>query len=301
MDVLAVGLGAPTTEERGTDQRGTGERGTAARGTDSSSAKAVASPALVTNFADGGMRAKSTTTGAGASGAILTHSPQISGQLVMVTAALSLPVGGQRLCFPPSAFSPTDQWASGFGTIAERFIQQDYCTTPGISCIRGPMGTVYIDNYNPKEYIDFLKAHNPSLNALPYAAKLAAYVAAGFKRPDILSDYSTSKEYYEIKPLSPSGVTAGAGKLAFIVGFMASLGLPYRAGTTYSPSKDIPIMSGIFLGEPLAVFLRVQRFVPGIITYSLCLSGNLTGILAKVALVALLAWIATQMLTILAI
>jgi hypothetical protein len=232
---------------------------------------------------------------AGASGAILIPS-QISGQLAPATAAMSLPVGGQRLCFPPSAFSPTVQWASGFGTIAERFIEQDYCKTPGISCVRGPMGTVYIDNYNPTEYLDFLKAHNPSLKTLSYSIKLAVY--SGIARPDILSDNGTSKEYYEIKPLSPSGAEAGVGKLASIARFMATLGLPYRAGTTYSPSKDIPIMSGAVLGDRLAVSLRVQRFVPGIITYSLCLSGHLLSILAKVALVALLMWIAEQLLLI---
>jgi hypothetical protein len=163
------------------------------------------------------------------------------------------------------------------------------------------MGTVYIDNNNPTDYVSFLEAHNPSLKALSYSAKLAVYIAGGIQRPDILSDYGTSKEYYEIKPLSPSGAGAGVGKLAFIAGFMATLGLPYRAGTTYSGSNEIPIMSGTFLGEPLAVFLRVQRFVPGIITYSLCLSGNLSGILAKVALGVLIAWIVSQLLPILAI
>jgi Domain of unknown function (DUF4157) len=239
-----------------------------------------------------------TGTGPGASNILITDSSQIAGQLTALTGPASVPVGGQRLCFPPSMVAPTDQWASGFGTLAERYIEQDYCGT--FSCIPGPAGTVYIDNYNPIEYINFLKAHNPSLTALSSAAELAAFVAGGIQRPDILSDDGMRKEYYEIKPLSPSGAAAGVEKLAFIASFMAILGLPYRAGTTYSPSKDIPIMSGTVLGEPLAVSLNVQRWVPGIITYSLCLSGNLVEILAKVTLAVLLAWIAAEILAALA-
>jgi hypothetical protein len=155
---------------------------------------------------------------------------------------------------------------------------------------------VYTDNNNPTEYKDFLETHNPSLLTLSLAAQLAAAAAEGIQRPDILADDGAHKEYYEIKPLSPPGAVAGVEKLVFIAGFMAALSLPYVAGTTYSPSKDIPIMSGFVLGEPLAVSLNVQRWVPGIVTYGLCLQGNLAEILAKITLAALLAWIATQLL-----
>ena len=54
--------------------------------------------------------------------------------------------------------------------------------------------------------------------------------------------------------------------------------------------------SGMVLGEPLTVSLNVQRHVPGLVTYSLCLQGNLSRILAKVALAALLAWIIAELL-----
>jgi len=175
--------------------------------------------------------------------------------------------------------------------IAERFIEQDYCDTFGCDPI-----TTYFDNFNPTQYRDFLVAHNPSLGSGAKAVALAAASVTGIARPDIMCDDGVRKDYYEIKPLSPSGVTAGLRKLTAIQAFMAVLELPYVPGTTYSPSKDIPIMSGLVLGEPLTVSLNVQRFAPGLVTYSLCLEGNLVEILAKVALAALLAWIAAQLL-----
>lgn len=130
---------------------------------------------------------------------------------------------------------------------------------------------------------------------------LTAASITGIARPDLLNDDGSRKDYYEIKPLSPSGAAAGVEKVAEIASFMALLGLPYVAGVTYSPSKDIPIMSGLVLGEPLTVSLNVQRFVPGIVTYTVCLSGNLAEILAKVALAALLAWIVIELLPIIVV
>ncbi len=198
--------------------------------------------------------------------------------------------GGQRLCFPPAAFTDP-QFGSGFGTIAERLIEHDYCDTLGCSPT-----TTYLDNNNPTQYRSFLVAHNPSLASGSTAVALALAAAAGIARPDIMSDDGVRKDYYEIKPLSPSGVEAGMIKLVEIMGFMAALKLPYVPGVAYSPSKDIPIMSGLVLGEPLTVSLNVNRFLPGLVTYSLCLEGNLAQILAKVALTALLAWMAAELL-----
>lgn len=196
----------------------------------------------------------------------------------------------QRMCFPPSAFEDP-QFGSGFGMLAERYIEHDYCDTMGCA-----PGTVYIDNYNPLAYRQFLIAHNPGLSSGAKGAALTAASVTGIARPDILSDDGARRDYYEIKPLSPSGAVAGTEKIAEIAAFMTLLGLPYVPGVTYTPSKDIPIMSGMVLGEPLAVSLNVQRYVPGIVTYSLCLEGNLAQILAKVAMAALLAWIVAQLL-----
>jgi hypothetical protein len=202
--------------------------------------------------------------------------------------------GSERLCFPPSAVTDP-QFASGFGTLAERLIENDYCDT--LSCAPA---TTYVDNFNPTAYLNFMRAHNPSLTSALGIAALAVASTTGISRPDIMCDDGSRKDYYEIKPLSPSGATEGLAKLASIALFMSTLGLPYVPGVTYTPSKDIPILSGMVVGEPISVALNVQRFVPGLVTYSLCLEGNLSAILAKMTMLALMAWIAVQLLPLVA-
>jgi hypothetical protein len=227
-----------------------------------------------------------TTRGGARGGGKITNVALISGTF---GPAASLPAG-QRLCFPPSAVTDP-QFASGFGTIAELLIEKDYCDTLGCS-----PATVFIDKNNPTAYKTFLTAHNPALARGAKAAALAAASATGIARPDILNDDGARRDYYEIKPLSPTGAAAGLRKLVEIAAFMTLLRLRYVPGTTYSPSYDIPMMSGVVLGEPIGVALNVQRHVPGLVTYSLCLRGNLAELLAKVALVTLLAWIVAQLL-----
>lgn len=183
------------------------------------------------------------------------------------------------------------QWGSGFGTLAERLIEFDYCDTMNCTAT-----TEYIDNYNPTAYLLFMQAHNPTLTSPPGSVALALASATGIARPDIMTDRPGRKEYYEIKPFSPTGVSDGMGKLVEIIAFMKTLSLPYAPGTAYAPAKDIPMWSGIVLGEPLGAALNVQRHLPGLITYSLCLRGNLSVLLGKVALAALLAWLIVQIL-----
>ncbi|WP_445278035.1 hypothetical protein, partial [Streptomyces sp. DSM 41033] len=142
--------------------------------------------------------------------------------------------------------------------------------------------TTYVDNNNPTQYKAFLAAHNPSLAVPPKSDSLAA-MGLMIQRPDILCDDGPRKEYYEIKPLSISGAAAGVLKLVFIVKFMSDLGLPYQRGMSYpntaNGAKDIPIMGGTVLGSQLDVILNVTRHAPGILTYSICLHGDLTALL----------------------
>jgi Domain of unknown function (DUF4157) len=224
-----------------------------------------------------------------ATAATTSTSSAITGSLSALGPGATLPAG-ERLCFPPGPIMGP-QWGSGFGTIAERVIELDYCDTFGCS-----PATDYVDNFNPTAYLNFMRAHNPSLTRGAKRVALTAASVTGIARPDLMTDNGVRKEYYEIKPFSPDGVGAGMEKLTEIIAFMAMLSLPYRPGTAYSPSKDIPLMSGTVLGEPLGVALNVQRHLPGLVTYSLCLRGNLSAILAKVALTVLLAWIIAQLI-----
>jgi hypothetical protein len=229
--------------------------------------------------------------GANADGGIIKDPSLISGSLQLTNSPF--PPGGQHLCFPVSAFQPS-QFASGFGTIAERLIEQDYCDT-----MRCSPSTTYIDNFNPTEYKDFLVAHNPSLASGPLSVKLSG-AFPNVKRPDIMSDDGTRKDYYEIKPLSISGAAAGTLKLTQIILFMNDMSLPYVPGTAYTPSKEIPILTGTMLGCKIGVSLSVERLVPGIITYNICLDGELALLFLKASVAAILAWLAAEILLLLA-
>jgi hypothetical protein len=228
--------------------------------------------------------------GADTAEGLITDPSQLSGSFVLASTGAPFPTGPDHECFPVSMFQ-TPNFASGVGTIAERMIENDYCDTFPCS-----PAITYKDNNNPKEYREFLVAHNPSLVTGPLAAKLASWFIAGVSRPDIMCDDGVRKDWYEIKPLSPSGAIAGVGKAAIIVAFISDLKLPYVAGTTYSPSKDIPIMSGTMMGFKLGVSLNVQRHVPGIVTYTICLTGQVHELVLKAGMVAVLAYIAAVLL-----
>jgi hypothetical protein len=228
--------------------------------------------------------------GADANSGLITDPSQLSGSFVLASTGAPFPTGPDHDCFPVSMFQ-TPNFASGFGTIAERMIEDDYCNTFPCS----PTIT-YKDNNNPTEYRQFLVAHNPSLATNPLAAKLAAWSSVGVSRPDLMCDDGARKDWYEIKPFSLSGAVAGVSKYAFIVAFMSDMKLPYVPGATYSPSKDIPIMWGTLMGFKLGVSLNVQRHVPGIVTYSICLTGQVHELLLKAAIVAVLAYIAAVLL-----
>jgi hypothetical protein len=245
----------------------------------------------VPSIADGLMRAGDGALplqNVSAGSAPFTDAGQINDPALLTGTAsfdsVTIPAG-ERICFPVSAFNNSN-FAAGFGLLAERYIQNDYIETMG-----NPPGAVYFDNNNPAAYLNFLKTHNPGLTDSMIAEAMTSAV-----RPDIARDDGATKEYYEIKPFSPAGVGAGMGKLVTIMAYMSALGLPYAPGVAYSPSKDIPVLSGVLMGCKLGVTLNVQRPLPGTLLYSLCLQGELKELLAKVGMAALSAWIVAQIL-----
>jgi hypothetical protein len=125
---------------------------------------------------------------------------------------------------------------------------------------------------------------------------LAAVSDIGF-RPDICTFTPSRREYYEIKPLSPSGVTEGIIKLAGLVTLMRNLSQPYIPGRTYLGNPSIPMMKGFIGPYPLAVSLKVELKAPGLLLYQLCLEGALREILEFMAMAALLAYIPAKLLT----
>lgn len=188
----------------------------------------------------------------------------------------------QTLCIPPSAIVAPGP-AAQFGELAEKIIiDAAYCTQMGCA----PFATDYFDNPIAASYVAFIVAHNPRLNNARDIATLAIASLIGLNRPDILTDNGVRREFYEIKPNSPTGLVAGAAKLLAIEAFMGIWSLPYVPGTVYIPATPMIKVAVVNVGPwPVEVFLRILRPAPGLIVYDVCFRGEL----AKIGVAALAA------------
>lgn len=192
-------------------------------------------------------------------------------------------------CFAPSEIVQTPV-ASAFGAIAESVIAGDYLLDVGrrsfFPISDKDFQDIGIGFGNTILYIAFLVAHHPGLSP----SQLAALSAAGLVSiPDLMtSDAPTRTEFYEIKPNSITGRTAGAVKIAAIGALMTSQALPYAPGTQYTPNKRIRIFAGSPLGARIEVFFHFQRISPALIVYDICVEGELEK-LGFTVLVAILA------------
>jgi hypothetical protein len=183
---------------------------------------------------------------------------------------------GDRLCFRLSFLVGADL-AKLFGRFVEGPIFTDYCT------LLPPCSAADFVDAAPgsSAYVNFLKARHP---AVP-AAQIQAL--GGRRRPDILSNRPTRSEWYEIKPASIAGAIAAWKKLNSIPDDYERLGLPYKPGTAYSPTEEIPLTNLISPeGEALDVILHVWRRAPGLIFYELCVKGDYVSYFNRVRLVA---------------
>lgn len=211
-------------------------------------------------------------------------------------------VVSDKLCFPPSAVLPF-QPASGFGSLAERYIALDYCRKFGCSQAPfgpnavhpiGPAWTDYFDRNNPTEWKDFLVTHDPSLSDPDDSLLIEALAVVGV-RPDMATNKGVRREYYEVKPYSPSGAYDGMVKVLALTGLMAELKQPYIPGVSYSGGR-IPMGTFLVEGYPVSASLRVHRPHPGVLLYLLCLEGELVKLLKIMTLAALVLLIIAMIL-----
>ena len=168
---------------------------------------------------------------------------------------------GERMCFRLS-FDFIPEVVSKFNEqIAEPMIFADFCK------INGPCTNVFFDTskaFNP--YRDFLVSHNPTLAPLSQSiGKLT--------RPDILSHRPPDFDWYEVKPQSLYGIRDGVDKLVALLGLY--LPFPYHPGRRYKPTKDIKLGT-LFSpeGHQLTILLEVERTMPGLIMWALCIEGD---------------------------
>jgi hypothetical protein len=185
------------------------------------------------------------------------------------------------LCFTPMPLSGP-AYADAWGLLAHLFIEHDYEAKMGV--IRGV--DAYFDNpfAGPIDpfYVAFIIRKNRRLAAW----KQVFLAVTSLQRPDVLlHDWRRRREFEEVKPRSIAGVFAGVQKIGMISAYMGLLGLPYRRGTTYTPTFSIPILSTSVGGVPVELWLKVERLAPGLIVYEYCIRTD-WGLVAWAAVIA---------------
>ena len=190
----------------------------------------------------------------------------------------------QELCMPASAWfriaGVPAPWltSSAFGFLVEKLIEADYCSTVGCN----PLNT-YFDDLSPSNYVSFLIRKNPHLAPEKFALWLIA--TTGLNRPDIIADNTIKREFYEIKPRSISGLSAGIEKLLILKAFYNVYSIPYSYGTSYKPINKKIFRTIVNAGPwPVEVSIRVSYIAPGLLAYDLCVEGEL----AQIGLAALM-------------
>lgn len=191
-------------------------------------------------------------------------------------------------CLAPSEIPQmTAQEASRFGNFAEDLITSEYRSRRGF----GP-NDIYIDNNNPAPYLWFLARHNPGFDqAAQIAYYRQVYMDRQYRRPDMLIHTIAERTFYEIKPDSTAGRSAGIEKVGILAATYAAHGLPYRPGTNYITTR---IQTATYGAGLINSYIEANLIGPGLITYKLCLESN--PVLDLATLAAILRYIIAQML-----
>lgn len=188
-----------------------------------------------------------------------------------------------KLCNAPSHWGmPPSMWIT-IGTLAHLIGTNDYLTKTG-----GRRGVdVYFDTFEllpiDPRYAGFIIRNNPGLASW----KQVFLSVVPLKRPDYMIHRPGLTEFDELKPLSIPGVIDGVTKIHEIAGYMSVLGLPYHFGTSYTPTRFIPLFSTSVGGVPVNVSLKFERLRPGLIVYELCIETDWS-LVVKTALIALI-------------
>lgn len=195
--------------------------------------------------------------------------------------ALSIQRSVSTLCNAPSHWGMAPTMWEIIGVLAHLIGMNDYLTRTG-----GTRGTdVYLDTFEllpiDPSYAGFIIRNNPSLAAW----KQVFLSVTPLKRPDYMIHRPGLTEFDELKPDSITGVLDGITKIYEIAGVMRMLRLPYRFGTSYTPTSSIPLFSTVIGGVPVSVSLKFQRKRSGLIVYELCITTD-WALVAKTALVA---------------
>ena len=189
-------------------------------------------------------------------------------------------------CIAPSEIPGISSGEAGaFGAIAEELIYADFCTRYAAA-----FNEVFRDANNPAAYLFFLASKNPQFTQARQTDYYARLRAERLMRiPDSLVHTAGEKAFYEVKPDSASGISAGVEKVGVLRAVYPFYALPYLAGTSFEPRDHVVAQ----LGSAVQATLRVRRAAPGLLVYRLCLDSE--GLIELGTLVVLLRHIVREM------
>jgi hypothetical protein len=170
---------------------------------------------------------------------------------------------GDRFCFRLSLDLGAPVASIVSKSLAEPLIFADFCK------INGPCGPNVFFDISPsfKPYEAFLLANNGGRPGLSKVSKMT--------RPDIVSHRPPDFDWYEIKPMSLSGLREAVDQLVIILGINLAFRLPYRPGSRYNPTRSIRIgQLATPTGQPLTIYLEVERTTKGLVFWTMCIEGD---------------------------
>ncbi len=211
-------------------------------------------------------------------------------------------------CAAPSevVLTPT---AKAIGLLAEDFIGEEYLRHRGRSTFFPASPEDFQDVSvifgNRQLHVAFLAANNPT-RFKPGVAGLGfdladplAVDANRMKVPDLLNHIPAASttpsrvEYYEIKPNSISGRSAGRRKLKSLESDYKKLAFPYIRGKVWSVNKRVRIFKGSILGFSVESTFHYFLLEDGLIVYDICIDGPLLKFVALAVIIGIIAAIIT--------
>lgn len=108
------------------------------------------------------------------------------------------------------------------------------------------------------------------------------------KRADVVLHDAKRQEFEEFKPDNLLGIAAGLQKILAIRGYVWALGLPYDAGTSYTPTPMTRIFSITLAGVPVELWLAARRETDGLVVYKYCIKTDWGLVLWSAVIAAIL-------------
>lgn len=150
-----------------------------------------------------------------------------------------------------------------FGEVAERLIFQDFA-----SSIDFTQEQSFLDNGQREENLKTFLINNNKRVTRDAVERFVDWCKADklMRFPDIMIHTDEYTEFYEIKPNSRTGLSAGAKKVGILKAVYPSYHLPYTVGKQYNPKLYRCLAK---YRHAIAINFRVQKADHGLLVYDL--------------------------------